>query len=472
MNARTQVPAAYYSWGIESWPMEGEVDRLVAWYHSMALALVGLAIFANLPIYGYVLQPALLPKFAYVAAFLLLLPLLVVKNRSLSTYLLSPFALWTGLFLVLNLVHLAAFPEGGQVAGTWLADTGMEARRDAITIRIQYAVFALVLGFAVHTAASASWLRALVLLALAVPCAVLVDFLQPGLLYPLETGGAVLGRAAAMYINPTMAGEAILLVFLLACAVTPARWRGPLFVLAGVSVLTTFSRSAILGWLLVGAVLVLCKTLPRSATAMTVLAVCAVVAGAGAFENYLLSRSEFDAAAGNILARLDFFSTLSLGDDSAGERAEVLAAGWEMFLQNPVFGAGAGATQFWSHRGSTHNQLLLLAAEYGIFGVGMWVWMVVIVLRGRFFDDPGLQVAMAFLFVFMSMFTHQMFDSATYWFAAFACASAGRTPRQTRKTLTAASASWREFQPAGGYVPLAWSYTSPATQGQEERVSG
>ncbi len=470
MSVPTRVPAAYYSWELQRGPSDEEGRGLEAGYHSMVLALVGLAIFANLPIYAYVLQPGFLPKFAYFAAFLLLLPLLLTKQRSLGAFLLSPFALWVGLFLVLNLIHLTAFPGSGQLAGAVLEDTGMQARQAAITIRIQYAVFALVLGFAVHTAASASWLRALVLLALVLPCAVLADFILPGRLYPLETGGAVLGRAAAMYINPTMAGEAMLLVFLLACAITPVRWRGTLFVLTGVGVLATFSRSAILAWLLICIILVLFKTLPRSAFAMAMLAVCIAVAGAGAFESYLLSRSDFDAAAGNLLARLDFFSTFSLGDDSAGERADVLAAGWSMFLENPLFGAGAGATQFWAHRGSTHNQLLLLAAEYGVLGVGMWVWMVAIVLRGRFFEEPGLQVAMAFLFVFMSMFTHQMFDSATYWFAAFACASAGRAPRRGRKTRGVSAVSWRESNPVPCCLPLAWSHAAPATRDREEQV--
>jgi hypothetical protein len=65
----------------------------------------------------------------------------------------------------------------------------------------------------------------------------------------------------------------------------------------------------------------------------------------------------------------------------------------------------------------------LLAAEYGLFGIGLWIWMIIILWKGRFFKDRGLQLAMVFLFAFMSFFTHQMFDSASYWLATFALLS-------------------------------------------------
>lgn len=404
----------------KSWPG----TRLSAACHSAVLAVVAAAIYANLPIYGYVLEPGLLPKYLFFGMFVLLAPIAVLRHRLLASYLLSPFVLWASLLLALNLVHLAGLPAGGEVGGTWLVDVRMTARHALILTRSQYVLFALVLGFAVHASQVRSWLWALALLALLVPCAVMLDFAQPGLLYPSATSGAVLGRAAAMFVNPNMAGEAMLLIFLLASTVMPAACRAPLLLLAGAAIMTTFSRAAILGWVTVSAILAFNRSLSRSAIALLVGAVGLTLAWHGHFESYLMSRSEFDSASGNILARLDFFSSYSFDDDSAEERTAVMRAAWELFLQHPVFGAGAGATLFWSHRGSTHNQLLLLAAEYGLFGIGLWAWMLAILWRSRFFAERGLRFAMVFLYVFMSMFTHQMLDSATYWLASFAIASA------------------------------------------------
>jgi len=393
------------------------------WYQTMVLGTALGAIYSNLPIYGYILNPGILPKFTFFGIFFLVTPLMLLKSKSFSAYLVSPFVLWAGLFLVLNLLHLAVVSASDEWDGIYLFDIHLESRQSLITTRIQYVLFAVFLGFVAYISPYKKYLYTVVLLMIVLPCAVIFDFARPGLLYSMETEGAVLGRAAAMFINPTMAGEALLLVFLLGCAVINPRYRVPLFLLCGAAVLTTFSRSSIIAWALILLILVVKRSLPKSAFVTMAIILGIALAFLGSFESYLNSRQELEAASSNILSRLDFFSTLKFDDDSSEERADVIQAGWDMFLQNPVFGAGAGATRFWTHRGSTHNQVLMLAAEYGLFGVGLWMWLLVILWRGKFFAERGLQLAMVFLFVFMSLFTHQMFDSASYWLATFALIS-------------------------------------------------
>ncbi|RZA35827.1 MAG: O-antigen ligase domain-containing protein [Lysobacteraceae bacterium] len=469
MNIPAHVHAGAYAPGTPA-SMQGQGAPLAAWYHGFVVAVIAAVIYTNLPVYAFVRNAGLLPKYFFFAMMVLMAPLAVAKHRQLAAYLLSPFALWASLLLLLNLIHLSSMSAGGELAGSFLADVTMQSRRALIETRIQYLLFAMVVGFVVFASVGKRWLRPMAVLAVLVPCAVLADFLLPGTFYPLDTPGVVLGRAAATFINPTMAGEVLLHVFLLACVVTPARYRGPLFLLAGAAILTTFSRAAILAWSVMFVILVASKALPRSAVAMTVLALGAVVLGMGVFESYLLSRSDFDGAADNILARLDFFSSLSVGDDSAVERAAVFKAGCELFLENPLFGAGAGATLFWSLRGSTHNQLLLFAAEYGVLGVGLWVWMVVILWRGRLFAERGLQVAMVFLFVFMSMFTHLMVDVETYWLVSFALASVGRAPGAAARQAKTARSTGRRAVATAEQAPFAWSYAAIEAQGRQDRM--
>ena len=403
--------------------MQGSGGRALVWYHTLVLSAALGILYANLPIYLYILNPGLLPKYAFFGIFALIAPLVLVRYRALSAYLVSPFVLWATLLLVLNLIHLAGFSANSELGGNFMVDSHIEARRSLILTRAQYVLFSIVLGFAVYTSTNKAYLYTVVVLMAVLPCTVVLDFARPGLLYPVDTNGAVLGRAAAMFINPTMAGEAILHVFLLGCALVKPRYRVPLFFLAAAGILATFSRSSIIAWLLILPILVVRKTLPKSTLIAAALIVAVSLVFLGSFENYLQSRNEFDGAASNILSRLDFFSSFRFNDDSSEERADVIRAGWELFLQNPIFGAGAGATHFWWHRGSTHNQLLLLAAEYGIFGIGLWIWLLTILWKGRFFADRGLQLAMVFLFAFMSMFTHLMLDSASYWLATFALIS-------------------------------------------------
>jgi O-antigen ligase len=405
---------------------------LMNWYHTVALAIALGILFTNLPIYTYILRPDLLPKFFFFGLFFLLAPILLMKFRMLGTYLMSPFAIWALVLITLNLIHLSSFSVDSDANVTSFINAQLENRSALILTRIQYVVFALLFGFAVYASEKISYLRVFIILAIVIPCAILLDFVSPGLLYPIDTNGAVLGRAAAMFINPTMAAEAALLIFLFACTIVKAQHRVPLFLLLGAGILVTFTRSAIIALVLLLPMLVYRRILPRTTIIASAIAIVVGLVFFGNFENYLGSRQEFDGALENVQARLNFFSDAKLTDDSSLERAAVVKAGLELFLQNPVFGAGAGATQFWSLRASTHNQLLLQAVEYGLLGIVLWLWLAIILWNGRFFQNRGLQLAIVFLYVFMSMFTHQMLDSASYWLATFALVSVRRDAAAVR----------------------------------------
>jgi len=410
-------------------------------YQCAILGLAVCAIYSNAPIYLYTQHASMPPKYVYFLLVLLMAPSVLARRSMLPAYLLSPFALWAGALVVLNLIHLSTWSAGGDAGGTYLVDQRDQVRAALVLTRIQYIMIALMLGFVVFVTSARTYLYAAAVLMVLLPCAVLLDFAYPGLFYPLDIEGAVLGRAAAMFINPTMAGEVLLHVFILGSAVIGLRYRGPLFLLAGAAILVTFSRSSIIAWGILLIILVARGALPRSMAVTTTVALMALALGLGSFESYLQSRDEFEAASSNILSRLDFFSNVSFDDDSSEERAGVVKAGWELFLHNPVFGAGAGSTLFWAHRGGTHNQLIMLAAEYGLFGIALWIWLLVILWRGAFFSERGLQLAMVFLFAWMSMFTHLMLDVASYWLATFALVS----------TRAAWSAPGRAFQARGPY---------------------
>jgi len=404
--------------------------RFFVRYHTLLMAVALGAMYANLPIYLYILDARLLPKFIYFAIFGFIAPLMVIRWQAFRDYLVSPFALWALLLFSLNLIHLTGFPASVDVAGAAFMDMQAEARRSMIATRAQYILFALFLGFVAYISPTRMYLRTMFVLMAVVPCAVIIDFSNPGLLYPVDLTGAVLGRAAAMFINPNLAGEAILHIIVLGFAVLDRRYRMPLFLLAGVAILTTFSRAAIIAWVVLLGLFIYKKTLPKSAAISLTIAIGILLVFVGSFESYISSREDFEDAATNILSRLNFFSSFTFDDDSSEERAGVIQAGWELFLQNPLFGSGAGATHFWRHRGSTHNQLLLLAAEYGVMGILLWGWTLIMLCKSSFFSDRGLRYAMAFLFAFMSMFTHQMFDAASYWLVTFAlvCAMPGSAP--------------------------------------------
>jgi O-antigen ligase len=206
----------------------------------------------------------------------------------------------------------------------------------------------------------------------------------------------------------------MLLTFLLAIPVLRPHYRAALLFLLGAGVIVTFSRAAIVGWMLLWAFLLVTKAVPKYTLAFPLVALGVLPLLLGNFENYLSGREDLAEGLANIQARLEFFQDQVLDDDSALARAQVFEAGVELFQQNPIFGAGAGATHLWSLGASTHNMPVMLGAEYGVFGIAFWMWLVVVLWRGSYFQDRRLRVAAVAGIVFLSMFTHNMFDSL-YW---------------------------------------------------------
>jgi O-antigen ligase len=390
-------------------------SRLLTAWTGIVLSAILVCIYLHLPVFAYAMDKSLLPKFFYVGFMALLFPLLLARLNAFLAYLTSPFVLWAAVLLLLNLIHLAS---DGDVA---------TARSEALVIfRMQAVAMVILLGFAFTQMRATGWERAFVVLAVLLPGLVIVDFLYPGVLYPVDTPGAVQGRAAGTFINPTIAGEAILLAFLMACPLVQKRYRTPLILLAGIGVLLTFTRAAMVSWIVIWVFLMLRRRLPAF-SAIAALAVVALPLLMGGLENYISKRNDFGTALENVQQRLLFFSQARLDDDSAKERGAVLRAGWEAFSSNPVTGAGAGVTdggtsRLWPHSVSTHNQLISLAAEYGVAGVALWVWLLVLLLRGRYFADRTMQTAVIVLFCMMTFFTHNMFDFP-YWLLTFALLS-------------------------------------------------
>ena len=49
----------------------------------------------------------------------------------------------------------------------------------------------------------------------------------------------------------------------------------------------------------------------------------------------------------------------------------------------------------------------MIATEQGIVGIALWVWLLVILWRGRYFRDTEFQPAAAAGVFLMSFFTHK-----------------------------------------------------------------
>ncbi|MDB5855689.1 MAG: hypothetical protein JWR22_3730 [Herminiimonas sp.] len=374
-------------------------------YLTIVLMVILVFSYLNLPTYFFVLKSALLPKYFYYAFVAALVPLIASRMNIFASYLFTPAALWIVAFIGVNMLHLL-FASA--------IDVNI-IRTKYIEAQISEFLLVLVLGFGFFYSFTSSYERAFAWLAILIPLCVIVDFIYPGLFYSIDYEGAIVGRAAATFINPNVAGEAILITFVLSCGAITRNLRAPVFILAGLATVVTYSRAAIGAWIFLAIFLTLTRVLPKAGVILIAVAAGTAAILFGGFEHYLNSRSDLVHGLSNIQDRLRFFVDMNVRDDSALERSEVLVASWKMFLENPLVGAGAGATRVWSSfHVSSHNILLLQAAEYGFTGIVLWLSAAALLFRGKYFNEKGLQWATAFLFMYFSMFSHNLFDY-TYW---------------------------------------------------------
>lgn len=359
---------------------------------------------------------ALQPKYVYFFLAALVAPLLVLRVNVLFNYASTSYALWIMAMVLLNLAH-------------WLvlsAYDNTEAASMTLT-RLQFLVLGAVLGFVMVQASPIQIGRVFVLVAVVLSGLQLLDFFSPGLVVPLGTEGVSTGRTGSTLVNANKASESLVLVAVLGMAVLRPGWRLLLLLVVFPGIFVSFSRAGLMVW---GMVLALCfwfRLLPRSLFFVNSAVFIGLLTlfGAGLLTN-VLSYVDFGGLE-NVLTRIQFFSTMNTGDDSAQERLSVALHAIKIFIDQPLIGNGAAYTHLWNFSNvSTHNQHLLIAAEYGLIGYALFIGLFVLIIKGgayfRSFKIDRLDL-LAFLVVFaFAPFTHSMFDNL-YWLVtiAFLC---------------------------------------------------
>ena len=204
-------------------------------YLNTAIALIFTFTYLDIPNYLFLLNSSILPKYLYYFLFVTVLPFIILNFKEFLLYMASPYAMWALAYSVLYSLDLL---------------DGNDKVIDYIREIDQYLILSIFFGFAISLVRTDSFEYLFPILATISTACVITDFIKPEIFYPLGTELTVLGRASAMYINPTRAGEAIMLTSSLAIPVTPIQYRMLALLLAGIGVFVTFSRSAIIIWLL------------------------------------------------------------------------------------------------------------------------------------------------------------------------------------------------------------------------------
>jgi len=294
---------------------------------------------------------------------------------------------WAGAYLLLG---------GSGLALAGFGDTPLEEFKNRI-----YAVISLYGAFTLGRDPRGR--RALVtalLLALALDLAMAgFEVLRPG------TFSAVNGRAAGLFLNPTISGMAMAATLLAAWGDLPAWSQGPLFGLVTLGVLGTFSRGSMLGWLLVwlGA-WPLGFWRGRQALVWNLLFLGGISLLILAIQSGLLASLHWEVLNANTLNRIQF----GLGDDSAQERVQILGVAWQKIAESPWIGYGLGAPHRFHPQG-THNMFLYSWVEHGILGTLLLPALLAPLAWAR----PHGRMFLAF-FLLMGFFSHNLLDERPF----------------------------------------------------------
>jgi hypothetical protein len=182
------------------------------------------------------------------------------------------------------------------------------------------------------------------------------------------------GRPAGFYIDPNKSGCALVLGMLMGIGVIDKAYRWIYVAIAGVGIMASFSRGAIIGWAICVALLTAGKVISDNRRKIAVPAIALLLTLI--FLNPLdlmvdYFKSTNDAGSNwDIINRLEEFQNPSLKEDSASDRQAVAVGGWMMFSNHPFWGNGLASTRKWNiSEVSTHNMYLYFMADHGIIGL-------------------------------------------------------------------------------------------------------
>ena len=183
------------------------------------------------------------------------------------------------------------------------------------------------------------------------------------------------GRSAGLYVNPNLAAEALVLGMILGLSSLKQRYRFPFMLVAGMGILTTFSRAGIVVWCLAlaGTVIigqVRVRNFVLSGLAATIVVVSVVVPQWDQVRLFLKSTGVLNV---NVEGRINWLMNPSVSSDSSSlERAYIAQRAWKKYGERPFVGSGTGASrEGWGGvaNNATHNMYLSLMVDYGVVGL-------------------------------------------------------------------------------------------------------
>ncbi|MDF5706263.1 MAG: O-antigen ligase family protein [Nostoc sp. S4] len=363
-------------------------------YYQSALALGAVfTFFTDINSYLYTSGILSQPPLVWIIAFAIFsIPLLFSSNKYIPLSVIS----WCFGYIFISLLWFVLFSSFGELAFE-------ELRKRILTV-----VFLLCMSLIFSQHPKIHYLTRWTIF-LAVLMGIFnnfLEFINPVVFNSLGDGG----RAAGFYLNPNSNGCALILGMIFSVSLLQPIYRLPFVSIVGIGVFLTFSRGAILGWLLVVIIFTFVGVLHLNKLLYWALGIGIFIISLGSqWWDELLQNLNLNQ---NSLERIAWFQNISTSDseDSADSRLEVAQLAWQMFTKHPFLGNGIGSTLTWNLEISTHNMYLYYMADHGIIGAFILPLLVYAVTQHARGETKYIGLAFAAFILLWGLFSHNVLE--------------------------------------------------------------
>jgi O-Antigen ligase len=369
-----------------------DLPMIVAYYRNV-LAILAVAVFCTgWPYYQSQAYPAFgQPKDWILGLSLLSLPLWLFKSKLKQDVLKVPLVVWCfGFAWVTMLWYLGS--SQSEIAGR-----DVRLRLSAIVLLLS----CLMIFASPSAVRSARW--TLVFAVLLGVTLNIYDFFVP------MTFSEVRGRAAGLYGNPNISGEALVLGMILSVTVLPSSCRGPFLLLTGVGIFLTFSRAGIGAWLIAVSGLLLFAKVVRVKDLISTFLLSLLVVGIvllPKLDAILTTMDQSGAISKDTETRLAWLTDpFGVPDNSALARKYVAEQAWRKFTDHPWIGSGTG-TMYESFDIPPHNQYLSYMLDHGVLGAAIVPLLILALIWKASGETRRLGLLFGATILWLCFFTH------------------------------------------------------------------
>lgn len=279
---------------------------------------------------------------------------------------------------------------------------------------------------------------------LTVTCNVL-EFFNPFLFVHQYSIYSNPGRSAGLFLNANQSGAALAAGLVMTIGLVSRKLRLPYAALVFLGIALTFSRAAIIGFVLVVIAFTITRVLTKKDLLICAIGLITLILTASAISFYIHNyKPDFNDS--NLIGRIDWFSNIKTEDDSISQRRFVAEMAWDQFTENPITGNGLGSTFRWSEIVSTHNMYLTYMSDFGITGIFVYPLFILTAVWKARKETLRIAIPFAILMTWQGFFSHNVAQENYYQIAFVLMASMTFLSRESDSAIKTAARAEQTVQ--------------------------